>query len=134
MTYRNLYRRIFLIDYASSLNISLSDENVFGSWQSFSTFKAHIFLQIKETGRKYKMATWHCYQTKSFQPLSCWTQVVTRDPWVQLIFLNDCCRTNFFWIGWTWTLLRLLNNQTHCLFFQTGKTLSFLVWPCLLNS
>ena len=44
-------------------------------------------------------------------------------------FLNDCCRTNFFWIGWTWRL----NNQTHCHVFISdwknivlpGVTLSF---------
>ena len=44
-------------------------------------------------------------------------------------FLNDCCRTNFFWIGWT----SRLNNQTHCHLFisewkdivLSGVTLSF---------
>ena len=139
VTYRKLYRRIFLIDYASSLNISLSDENVFGSWPSFSTFKAHLFFLWKFTnkGDGKKIQNGHMTAPNKEFPAA-FLLDASGYPWSvgTVYFLNDCCRTNFFWIGWTWRLLRLLNNQTHChlFFFRNGKTLSFLVWPCILNS
>ena len=127
MTYRKLYRRIFLIDYASSLNISLSDENVFGSWPSFSTFKAHLFFLWKFTnkGDGKKIQNGHMTVPNKEFPAA-FLLDASGYPWSvgTVYFLNDCCRTNFFWIGWTWRLLRLLNNQTHChLFFSEWKNI-----------
>ena len=139
MTYRKLYRKIFFIDYASSLNISLSDENVLDHDRLFQPSKPTFFSyensQIKETGRKYKLATWHAVPNKEFPAAFLLDASGYPRSVGTVYFLNDCCRTKFFWIGWTWRLLRLLNNQRHChLFFRTGKTLSFLVWPCPLHS
>ena len=123
MTYRKLYRRIFLIDYASSLNISLSDENVFGSWPSFSTFKAHLFFLWKFTnkGDGKKIQNGHMTVPNKEFPAA-FLLDASGYPWSvgTVYFLNYCCRTNFFWIGWTWRLLRLLDNQTHCHLFFFG--------------
>ena len=77
------------------------------------------------------MATWQ-YQTKSLQPLSHWTQVITRDLCLQLIF-NDCRRTNAFWIRWTGRLREwsIIKPGTVIFLFRSGNinlsgvTLSF---------
>ena len=127
MTYRKLYRRIFLIDYASSLNISLSIENVFGSWPSFSTFKAHLFFLWKFTnkGDGKKIQNGHMTVPNKEFPAA-FLLDASGYPWSvgTVYFLNYCYRTNFFWIGWTWRLLRLLNNQTHCHhFFSEWKNI-----------
>ena len=112
------------------MKISLDHDRLFEPSKSTFFFSYENF-QIKETCRKYKMATWQ-YQTKSLQPLSCWTQVITCDLCLQLIF-NDCRRTNFFWIGWTgrlreWSITKPGNV---IIFFRSGNinlsgvTLSF---------
>ena len=99
VTYRKLYRRIFLIDYASSLNISLSDENVFGSWPSFSTFKAHLFFLWKFTnkGDGKKIQIGHMTVPNKEFPAA-FLLDASGYPWSvgTVYFLNDCCRTNFF--------------------------------------
>ena len=84
------------------------------------TFFSYENSQIKETGRKYKLATWHAVPNKEFP--AAFLLDASGYPWSvgTVYFLNDCCRTNFFWIGWTWRLLRLLNNQTHCHLFFSG--------------
>ena len=112
------------------MKISLDHDRLFEPSKSTFFFSYENF-QIKETCRKYKMATWQ-YQTKSLQPLSCWTQVITRDLCLQLIF-NDCRRTNFFWIGSTGRLREwsITKPGTVIFLFRSGNinlsgvTLSF---------
>ena len=114
----------------TSLNISLSDENVFGSWPSFSTFKAHIFFLWKFTnkGDRKKIQNGHMTVPNKEFPAALMLDA-TGYPWSEdtVDFLNDCCRTNFFYIGWTWRLREYsINKHTVIFLFRTGKTLSFL--------
>ena len=112
------------------MKISLDHDRLFEPSKSTFFFSYKNF-QIKETGRKYKMATWQ-YQTKSLQPLSRWTQVITRDLCLQLIF-NDCRRTNSFWIRWSGRLREwsITKPGTVIFLFRSGNinlsgvTLSF---------
>ena len=121
----------------TSLNISLSDENVFGSWPSFSTFKAHISFLWKFTnkGDRKKIQNGHMTVPNKEFPAALMLDATGYAWSVDTVdFLNDCCRTNFFCIGWTWRLREYsINKHTVIFLFRTRKTLSFLLWPCLLN-
>lgn len=99
--------------------------------ESFSTFKVHIFFLWKFTneGDQKKIQNSHMtlVPNKVFPaafPLDASGLARSVDT---VDFLNDCCRTNFFCIGWTWRLREYsLNKHTVIFLFRTGKILSFL--------
>ena len=121
----------------TSLNISLSDENVFGSWPSFSTFKAHIFFFWKFTNKedRKKIQNGHMIDSTKQRVSSRFNvgrnclHVICGHSW----FFKRLLPNKFFLHRKDLEAQRILNQQTLCHLFISdwknivlpGVTLSF---------
>ena len=119
----------------TSLDISLSDENVFGSWPSFSTFKAHLFFLWKFTnkGDRKKIQNGHMTVlnrvSSRFNVGRNWSRVICGHSW----FFKRLLSNKFLLHRMDLKAQRIPNQQTHCHLFISdwknivlpGVTLSF---------